>query len=602
VSAKPSFFAELQRRHVYKVGAMYAVAGWLLVQVITQVFPIYDISAHVQRVFVGVIIAGFPVALVLAWLFDLTPMGIVRTEALPADGEASSARHERRSTDRKLNYVLAALLVVGIAYFIAERTMLRPAIAGAAQFSDKSIAVLPLANESGDKEQQYFSDGLSEDLINALSQSSGLKVIARGSSFRFRDSQDDVRTIGAKLGVAHLLEGSVRRAGDMVRISAELVDVADGSTLWSQHYDRPYADLFKLQDDITAAVAAALKTKLITGDSDAVAQSDRPPSGNLDAYKALLQGRFYAKRGTVQDFRKAIDYYKTALMLDPDYPLAHADLAFAQAAYATRYPVSETGPVDAIIASARASADTALRLQPMLAAAHAVHGFILTNLDLNFVASAAETARAVALDPQNAPNLSAQASSQLTLGEFDASLASARRAIALDPLNAGAYAVLSSGLAALGRYDEAESAARRGIELQPTGSFRHVRLAQIQVMRGDRAALASAQAETDTFWRIYALAFAQVRVGDRAAGDKALQTLIDCCSGNGSFQIASVYAARRDADKTFEWLERARTTRDAGLLLLYTDPFIHELRNDPRFAAFAAKIGLPPLTAAAAAR
>jgi serine/threonine-protein kinase len=439
-------------------------------------------------------------------------------------------------------------------------------------------------------------------LINALSQSSGLKVIARSSSFRFRDSQDDVKTIGAKLGVAHLLEGSVRRAGDMVRISAELVNVADGSTLWSQHYDRPYADLFKLQDDITAAVAAALKTKLITGDSDAVAQSDRPPSGNLDAYKALLQGRFYVKRGTVQDLRKAIDYYKTALMLDPDYPLAHAYLAFAQAAYATRYPVSETGPVDAIIASARASVDTALHLQPMLAAAHAVHGFILTTLDLNFVASAAEAARAVALDPQNAPNLNAQASSQLTLGEFDAGLASARRAIAIDPLNAGAYAVLSSGLAALGRYDEAESAARRGIELQPTSSFRHVNLAQIQSVRGDRTALASAQAETDTFWRIYALAFAQVRVGDRAAGDKALQTLIDCCSDNGSFQIASVYAARRDADKTFEWLERARMARDAGLLLLYLDPFIHELRNDPRFAAFAAKIGLPPLTAAAAAR
>ena len=188
--------------------------------------------------------------------------------------------------------------------------------------------MLPLANESGEASQQYFSDGISEDLITALSQFPGLKVIGRTSAFQFRDSKEDSRSIGAKLGVAHLLEGSVRRSGDMVRVSAELIDTADGSTQWSERYDRPYKDLFALQDEITHAVVGALRAKLLPGEH-AAAQSERPPGGSLEAYNALLQGRFYYSRGTEADTRKAIEFYTQATQLDPRYALAWSELSGA---------------------------------------------------------------------------------------------------------------------------------------------------------------------------------------------------------------------------------------------------------------------------------
>ena len=194
------------------------------------------------------------------------------------------------------------------------------------RFPLQSIAVLPLANEGGKEDEQYFSDGLSEDLIIALSHFADLKVISRNSSFKFRDSKDDSRAIGVKLGVAHVLEGSVRRVGDAVRISAALVHAADGSTVWSERYDRPFRDLFALQDEISSAVASALKAKLLTGGTTA-AQTDRPPSGNLDAYAAYLQGAFYNARATEADHSRPSAHYTTAIQLDPRYARAWAGLS-----------------------------------------------------------------------------------------------------------------------------------------------------------------------------------------------------------------------------------------------------------------------------------
>jgi TolB-like protein len=249
-----------------------------------------------------------------------TPVAFVERIKRLLSGEAASARstgsgvvrgaptaraHGRPRTGAVYAAIAAAVLLA-VGHFGLERMRgSRPSVQG------ESIAALPLANESGEASQQYFSDGISEDLITALSQFQGLKVIGRSSAFKFRDSKEDSHSIGAKLGVAHLLEGSVRKSGDMIRVSAELIDTADGSAQWSEHYDRPYRDLFALQDEITRAVAGALKTKLLPGEH-AAAQSEQPPSGNLEAYNALLQGRFYYPRGTEADMRKA-----TALQHQP---------------------------------------------------------------------------------------------------------------------------------------------------------------------------------------------------------------------------------------------------------------------------------------------
>src|SRR5215469_14155024 len=258
----------------------------------------------------------------------------------PASSVAGApSRSRRRLWKAVLPAASAALVLVALGYLVVGRQGHSKPTGQAAN----SIAVLPLANESGEASQQYFSDGISEDLITALSQFPGLKVIGRTSAFQFRDSKEDSRSIGAKLQVAHLLEGSVRRSGDVVRVSAELIDTADSSTQWSERYDRPYKDLFALQDEITRAVAAALRTKLLPGEH-AAAQSDRPPSGSLEAYNVLLQGRFYNSRRTEADNRKAIEFYSQSTQLDPRYALAWSGLSEAWTQLAVEF-TDESAPM-----------------------------------------------------------------------------------------------------------------------------------------------------------------------------------------------------------------------------------------------------------------
>jgi TolB-like protein len=301
-----SFFAELKRRNVIRAATFYAASAWLLVQIATQVFPFFDIPNWVVRWIVVAAMIGFPFAMLFSWFYEWTPHGIERESEVNPDESITL------ETGRRLDRWIIVVLGVAVVLLLANTFVPHKDASVAGGVADKSIAVLPLTNESGDKDEQYFSDGLSEDLITALTQFQGLKVISRNSSFEFRDSKEDSKTIGAKLGVAHLLEGSVRRAGDQVRVSAELVNAVDGSALWSQRYDRPYKDLFAVQDDITQSVASALKTTLMAGTTNAT-QNDRPPSGSLDAYNAYLQGKFYFARNSEADYRKAIDSYSNAI-------------------------------------------------------------------------------------------------------------------------------------------------------------------------------------------------------------------------------------------------------------------------------------------------
>jgi TolB-like protein/Tfp pilus assembly protein PilF len=453
-----------------------------------------------------------------------------------------------------------------------------------------SIAVLPLANESGDASQQYFSDGISEDLITALSQFPGLKVIGRTSAFQFRDSKEDSRSIGVKLGVAHLLEGSVRRSGEMVRVSAELIDTVDGSTQWSERYDRPYKDLFALQDEITAAVAGALKATLLPGDH-AAAQSERPPSGNLDAYNALLQGRFYYLRETEADTRKAIDSYKQATELDPSYALAWSELARTWVGLASDF--LEGSAAQEAYAKARAASDRALTLAPDLAAAHGARGDLLQS-DFDWRGAEAEYRRALALAPDDARSKFDLGIQLAIAGRLESAIELTRQALVTDPLRASIYKWLATYHLGLHHLDEAKQAIRRAIELQPTAAFYHVWLAIIEVKRGDaRAALEAAQQEPPGESQDQAFAFALQIGTDRSAADAALRTLIEKDASLVAFQIAEVYALRNDADATFEWLDRAWSNRDGGIQYLLYDPFILRYKNDPRLAAFCRKVGLP---------
>jgi serine/threonine-protein kinase len=587
----PNFFAELQRRHVYKVGAAYAVAGWLVVQIVTQVFPIFEVSALAQRIIVLVIVAGFPITLILTWLFDITPKGIVRTDDLPATGESHAMQRQRVGMDRKMNYVLALLLVTAIGYFVLDRTVLRRDSAQATS-NAKSIAVLPLVNTSGDAANDYFSDGLSEELIAVLAKIPGLKIIGRSSSFLFKGKSDDSRTIGEKLGVTNLLEGSVRKQGDRVRIVAELINAADGRALWSETYDRELKDVFAVQSEIATAVTDQLKIKLL----GAPAKSDAAPSNdNLAAYNALQQGTFYFRLSTEEGTRKATEFYGEAIRLDPRYALAYAQLSAAWRQLAATWLAG--AEANEAYAKARNAAQTALSLAPNLAAGHEALGFVLVTPDLDFAAAEAEFRKAEKLAPADAgPKfaLSFLFAAQGRLAEAENIM---RQTLALDPLGVTRYLNLARILIAGGRYDEAEAALRKAIELQPAAARLHAYLTTLDVIRGDAAAaLQDAQLEPKGFWRDYALALALQIQNDRGAADAALQKLIDENAVSGPFQIATVYGLRKEPDKMFDWLERAYTEHDPGLTQLLGTPFILNYRDDPRFAALCQKlkVQVPP--------
>ena len=630
VAEKSGFLEELKRRHVWRVAVAYAFAAWLLVQVATQVFPFFNIPDWSVRLVVILLVIGFPVAVAFARVFELTPEGIRRIE--PADSPEARAEGAHQSIGRKLNVLIIAVLVLAVALLgwrqLTERrahsgqavaaqaasvpaasTAVAPssatrAVAGAmtpapaASVPEKSVAVLPFQNYSGEKSQQYFSDGLSQDLITALTQFAGLKVISRDSAFQFRGSKDSPQVIATRLGVAHLLEGSVQHQGDEVRISVTLVNASDGSTLWSQHYDKPYKDLFALQDAITQSVAGALKAKLLTTPG-AVVQSDRPPSGNLEAWQAYQQGKFYAARNTQTGLRKAIDAYTAATRLDPRYAAAYAQVSMNWNTLAQAFLAGAAQ--QQAYAKARAAADTALQLAPDLALAHRARGHLLQSADFDLRGAQAEYQRAAQLAPNDPGVLFNLGTMDATLGRVQQAVDLTRKAIAGDPLHAGWYAWLGGYLAALDQLDAAQQAIAKAIELQPAANDLHEQLAMVAILLGDaKAALAAAQHETDPAWLEVAVALAMQIGPDNQAADAALATLVEKDAALAPYQIAQVYSLRRDPGNMFKWLDRAWTARDPGIGGLLYDPFILRYRDDSRFAAFCNKVGLPTTTDAVA--
>ncbi|HSE12270.1 MAG TPA: tetratricopeptide repeat protein, partial [Rudaea sp.] len=559
------------------------------VQVATQVFPLFHIAEWVLRWIVVAAVVGFPFAIAFAWFFEWTPQGLRRESKV---APAESITHQ---TGKKLDRWIIAVLAAAVVLLLTDRFVLHK---DATAISDKSIAVLPLVNESGDQDQQFFSDGLSENFIVALSQFSGLKVIGRNSSFQFRDAKYDSRSIGEKLGVATLLEGSVQRAGGAVRISAELIRAADGSTIWTQRYDRPYKDLFALQDDITQSVAGALKTKLLTNDT-AATQTDRPPSGNLDAYSAYLQGKFYFARSTEADWRKALEYYASATRIDSRYALAWVGSSHARGWLAAQY----LGGAEAqqVNAQARSDLDTALKLEPNLAAAHMVRGELLGALDFDWSGSEAELRRALQLEPNNSDALENLGVVFATLGRPEPAIQLIQQSLVTDPLRPGGFMLLARLFMSLGHLDEAEQSIRKAIALQPASGIFDATLAVIEVQRGDaNAALAAAEQAVPGIWQDYALGMARQIGNDRVAADAALKLAIDNDADGMAFQIAQMQALRRDPDQTFAWLDRALANRDPGLQFLLVDRFLLRYQSDPRFAVFCKKMGLPATTTAKA--
>ena len=576
-----NFFAELKRRNVYKVAVAYGVVAWLLVQVATQVFPFLEIPNWVVRMVIALVVIGFPIALVIAWAFELTPEGIKRTEDvdLPAGSD---------SKKRTWIYiaVIGAAFSIGL-FFIGRYTARNSSSsASSSEFPAKSIAVLPLLNESGDPKDEYFSDGLSEELISALAQIKNLKVIGRSSSFRFKDRKEETKTIGEKLGVTTLLEGTVRKQGERVRIVAELVNAADGIELWTRTFDRELKDIFAVQQEIAAAVASSLKVTLLGSDERS---STKPATGNTEAHNAYLLGHYHRQRGNLEDYRKAVGYFDEAIRLDLDYALAYAERSEA---FTLIGDFSGHGKTE--WPKARNDAEKAVAIAPALAEAHAALGWVRFFVEWKFAEGLSELRRAKELSPANPTANDLLARVTVYLGELDKAEKQARQAVELDPLAFAAQHNLARALWFEGKLDEADAIARKAAELQPAAAASHRWQVLVAVQHGDgEMALREAQLEPDPGYRRFELALAQHVRGDRAAADAALSDLIANGRDQLAYQIGEVYAVRGEKEKAFEWLQISFDTHDTGTLGLLGDPLLRGLRDDPRYKALVAKMNFP---------
>jgi TolB-like protein len=581
MSEKPSFFTELKRRNVYKVAVAYIVAGWALAQGIAQVLPVFHVPNWAIQLLVLLIIIGFPVAIVLAWAFEITPEGIKRTEDV-------HTTHPHSIGGAWIYIVVVSVFVSFGLFFLGRYTagnaMPRQSETALAN-SKKSIAVLPFVNESGDPSDEYFSDGLSEELIAALGQIKNLKVIGRSSSFRFKDRKEEPRTIGEKLGVSTLLEGTVRKQGERVRIVAELINAADGIELWTRTFDRELKDIFAVQQEIAKAVADSLKVTLLGAETTSVPEA---ATKSVEAHNAYLQGHFYFQRRNLEDYRKAVVYFDQATQIDPYYAIAYAERSEAWS------QIGDLSQDKSAWAKARSDAEKAVALAPALSEAHAALGWVRFFVEWKFAEGLRELQRAKEISPANPTANDLLARVIVYLGKLDEAEQQARQAVELDPLSYPPQNNLARVLFIRGKLDEADTAARKAAELQPAAASSHRFQVLVAVQRGDgETALREAQLEPDPGYRRFVLALAHHVRGDRAAADAALADLIANGRDQLAYQIAQVYAVRGEKDKAFEWLQISFDTHDTGTLGLLIDPLLHGLRDDPRYKALVAKMNFP---------
>ncbi|MFN2542079.1 MAG: tetratricopeptide repeat protein [Chthoniobacterales bacterium] len=581
-----NFFAELKRRNVYKVAITYAVVAWLSIQAASILLPTFEAPSWVMKVLVVFLGFGFVISVMISWAFEATPQGLKRTgEVSPAELQALPTWSRRKFATF---VVVVALLAAGLLAFniLRSKSPARSTSAAMPSVPQKSIAVLPLLNESGDPRDEYFSDGLSEELIAALAQIRELKVIGRSSSFRFKERKEEPKTIGEKLGVATLLEGTVRKQGERVRIVAELINAADGIELWTRTFDRELKDIFAVQEEIAAAVASSLKTTLLGPNQQSAAN---PATKNTEAHNAYLQGHYYFQRRNLEDYRKAVGHYDEAIRLDPEYALAYAeraelwtitgDLAGERP---TAYP------------KARSDAEKAVAIAPNLAEAHAALGWVRAFAEWKFAEGLSELQRAKELSPANPIANDLLARVIVYTGRIEDAEHQARRSVELDPLSAAAQFTLGRVFFYAGKLDQADAAGRKMAELQPSASSSHRWQVLAAVQRGDgETALREAQLEPDDSIRPFELALAQYVRGDRKASDAALVELIANSRDSLAYQVAQVYAMRGEKDKAFEWLQIAFDNHDGGMPSLLVDPLLNGLHDDSRYKALVAKMNFP---------
>ena len=600
-----SLIDELKRRNVFKAGAAYLALGWVVTQVTSTVAPLLHLPEWIGPMIVWIGVIGFPFVIMFSWIYELTPEGLKREREVD---RSASITHV---TSRRLDYIIIGLLVLAIGLFAFDRFAPRrseppvaspeasvPAAPSASSTttapasstaSDNSIAVLPFVDMSQGKDQEYFSDGLSEELLNLLAQLPQLRVIARTSSFAFKGKEVGVAEIAKTLNVAHVLEGSVRKSGDTLRITAQLIRTADSSHLWSETYDRQMTDVFKVQDEIAGAVVAQLKVKLLPAQQ--VTNPHRTAS--TEAYNQYLLGNQFFKRNTLEGYRLALAAYQKAVALDSGYAAAYAGLAYAEL-YTGDYAASVEENA-AARKRAQAAMDKSIVLAPDLADGYVARGWLRSSLTWDWSGADADFAKALALEPGNADAQRRYGLLLLNLGRMTEAIAATRKAIELDPLSAAAWNNLGTmHFVDPKQFQEAREAFDHALAINPESSFAKFNLVILELVEGHAQEALSVARTAGEVWSQTGVAMAEHTLGHARESQLALNELIAKYAHDSAFQVAEVYAWRGEPDKAFEWLERSYEQHDGGLSAIKTDPLLKSLWTDARFAAMVKKLGLPP--------
>ncbi len=602
-----NFFNELKRRNVIRAAGLYLVGAWLLTQVASTVLPMFGAPDWVPRSIVVLLAIAFVPMLIFSWVFELTPQGLKRDEDVKPEESIAP------QTGRRMNRMIIAVLVIALAYFVVDKFVLTPrrekTVAKApssesnAGPNQKSVAVLAFANLSDDKGSEYFSDGISEELLTVLQKIPGLHVAARTSAFSFKGRNATAQEIGQKLGVAYLVEGSVRKAGDVVRIAARLTQANTGEEQWSENFTRNLQDVFAVQSEIAQTIVEQLKGQLTGGGAAnpvtkaeiraEVRSAVKGGTKNVEAHESYLQGRFFLNRHSEKETDQARVVFERAVQLDPKFALAWAGLAQTHV-WDCNY-ASEGGQkgFNEHLAAARDAVGRALALEPDLPDALYPKAMIETNFDYDWKGAGETLRKALALAPQDPTLLMEAGNLAAARGEKTQGLEAVRRAVAFDPVNAQARAFLGAALSATGKLKEARAEYARMVELNPSAPFGHAGIGQTYLLEGKFEEAATAAQQDSAEWArlliVSCARWAQKRIPE---SDAALAELIAKTGELAAYQVAEAYAYRNDKDKAFEWLERARQQRDAGLPGLRADTLLPNLHPDPRWDAFLRKVGL----------
>lgn len=601
-----SLIAELRRRDVFRVGAAYLVAAWLVIQIAETLFPLFGFGDAPARIVVIVLAIGFIPTLVGAWVFKLTPEGLKRES-----GADESTQSNSPEAGKRLDRIIIVALALALGYFAFDRFVLAPQRETAAEaraaaeiekarqqgraealvdsYGDNSIVVLPFVNMSDDAANTYFSDGISEELLNLLAGVPGLRVISRTSAFSYKGKDVKLSQVAEELNVAHVLEGSVRKSGDRVRITAQLIEARTDSHLWSQTWDLMLDDIFAVQEQIAAQVVEHLKITLL-------GQPPQPVATDPEAYASFLQARYLGGLGNAEAYQEAIRLLQQVVATDPAYVAAWDALAGNYINQATKgLRAAQEG-----FTLAREASEKALAIDPRFAPAHARLGWVAMLHDGDLAQAARHYQRAVELAPASVRILGDAASLLKSLGRIGECVAFDEYVVARDPVNPTGFFNLGGSYAYAGRWDEAIAAWQTALRLSPGRIGAHFQIGIGRLFQDDPdAALAEFEREPLEVYRLIGLPMAHHARGDRVASDRARRQLIEIYQKDAAYNIAYVFAFLGEADKAFEWLATAVEYGDPGLAELTYDPLFRNIHSDPRWLPLLESQGRSPAQLAA---